>query len=62
MVMVGERGMIAQKAIDEMSKGVDVAWVTALRISAIRTLVAQGAVHMANPPRARKGSVDRGLR
>jgi len=54
--------MIAQKAIDEMSKGVDVAWVTALRISAIRTLVAQGAVQMANPPRARKGSVDRGLR
>ena len=41
MVMVGDRGMISQKAIDEMSKDSDVAWITALRSSAIRTLVAQ---------------------
>jgi len=46
MVMVGDRGMISQKAIDAMSKDTDVAWITALRSSAIRTLVAQGAVQM----------------
>jgi transposase len=41
MVMVGDRGMISQKAIDEMSKDVDVAWITALRSGSIRTLVDQ---------------------
>ena len=41
MVMVGDRGMISQKAIDEMSTDADVAWITALRSSSIRTLVAQ---------------------
>jgi transposase len=41
MVMVGDRGMISQKAIDEMSKDDDVAWITALRSSSIRTLVEQ---------------------
>lgn len=41
MVMVGDRGMISQKAIDEMSQDADVAWVTALRSSSIRTLVEQ---------------------
>jgi transposase len=46
MVMVGDRGMISQKAIDEMSKDTDLAWITALRSSAIRTLVEQGAVQM----------------
>jgi transposase len=46
MVMVGDRGMISQKAIDEMSKDSDVAWVTALRSSAIRSLVEQGALQM----------------
>ena len=46
MVMVGDRGMISQKAIDEMSKEDDVAWITALRSSSIRTLVAQGHVQM----------------
>ena len=46
MVMVGDRGMISQKAIDEMSQDTDVAWITALRSSAIRTLVQQGAVQM----------------
>ena len=46
MVMVGDRGMISQKAIDEMSKDTDVAWITALRSSAIRSLVEQGAVQM----------------
>jgi transposase len=46
MVMVGDRGMISQKAIDEMSQNGDVAWITALRSSAIRTLVEQGQVQM----------------
>ena len=41
MVMVGDRGMISQKAIDEMSKDDDVAWITALHSSSIRTLVEQ---------------------
>ncbi len=41
MVMVGDRGMISQKAIDEMSEDADVAWITALRTSAIRSLVEQ---------------------
>lgn len=41
MVMVGDRGMISQKAIEEMSEDADVAWITALRSSAIRTLVEQ---------------------
>ena len=46
VVMVGDRGMISQKAIDAMSKDTDVAWITALRSSAIRALVEQGAVQM----------------
>ena len=41
MVMVGDRGMISQKAIDEMSEDADVSWITALRTSSIRTLVEQ---------------------
>jgi transposase len=41
MVMVGDRGMISQKAIDEMSTDADAAWITALRSSSIRTLVEQ---------------------
>lgn len=41
MVMVGDRGMISQKAIDEMSQDGDVAWITALRSASIRTLVEQ---------------------
>ncbi len=46
MVMVGDRGMISQKAIDEMSKDTDVAWITALRSSSIRTLVEQGHLQL----------------
>ncbi len=46
MVMVGDRGMISQKAIDEMSTDANVAWITALRSSAIRTLVEHGRVQM----------------
>ena len=46
MVLVGDRGMISQKAIDKMSTDSDVAWITALRSSSIRTLAAQGRVQM----------------
>ena len=46
MVMVGDRGMISQKAIDKMSTDSDVAWITALRSSSIRTLAAQGRMQM----------------
>ena len=46
IVMVGDRGMISQKAIDEMSKDSDLAWITALRSASIRALVEQGRVQM----------------
>lgn len=46
IIMVGDRGMISQKAIDAMSQDADVAWITALRSSSIRTLVEQGRVQM----------------
>jgi len=46
VVMVGDRGMISQKAIQEMSDDDDLAWITALRSSSIRTLVQQGALQM----------------
>jgi len=46
MVMVGDRGMISQKAIDVMSQDSDLAWITALRSSSIRTLVQQGHLQM----------------
>jgi len=46
MVIVGDRGMISQKAIDEMSKDADVAWITALRSASIRTLVEQGHLQL----------------
>ena len=41
MVMVGDRGMISQKAIDEISQDAGVDWITALRSASIRTLVEQ---------------------
>ncbi len=46
MVMVGDRGMISQKVIDEMSQDSDIDWVTALRSASIRTLVEQGHLQM----------------
>lgn len=46
MVMVGDRGMISQKAIDEMSQDSDIDWVTALRSASIRSLVDQGHLQM----------------
>ena len=39
--VVGDRGMISQKAIDEMGQDAGVDWITALRSASIRTLVEQ---------------------
>jgi len=46
MVVVGDRGMISQKAIDAMSEDRDIDWVTALRSTSIRALVEQGHLQM----------------
>jgi transposase len=46
MVLVGDRGMITQKQIDEL-KGVDgIGWITALKTGAIRKLVDGGALQL----------------
>jgi len=42
MVVVGDRGMVSQKAIEAMSHDRDIDWVTALRSTSIRALVEQG--------------------
>ena len=41
MVMIGDRGMISQKAIDEMRETDGIGWITALRSASIRSLVEQ---------------------
>lgn len=41
MVMVGDRGMISNKAIDEMRQDTGVDWITALKTASIRTLIEQ---------------------
>jgi hypothetical protein len=46
MVMVGDRGMISQKAIDEMRDTNGIAWITALKSVSIRSLVEQGDLQM----------------
>ncbi|OYV50361.1 MAG: transposase [Burkholderiales bacterium 21-58-4] len=46
MVMVGDRGMISQKAIDAMSEETGVDWITALRSGSIRALVEQKHVQL----------------
>jgi len=46
MVMVGDRGMIAQKAIDEMRDTEGVGWITALKSVSIRALVEQGHLQL----------------
>jgi transposase len=46
MVMVGDRGMISQKAIDALTLEDGVDWITALRSSAIRSLVEQQHVQL----------------
>ena len=46
MVMVGDRGMISQKAIDEMRDTEGVGWITALKSVSIRTLIEQGQLQL----------------
>ena len=46
MVMVGDRGMISQKAIDEMREADGIGWITALKGASIRALVEQGQLQM----------------
>jgi transposase len=46
MVMVGDRGMISQKQIDELKTMDGVAWITALKSGAIRKLSKAGVLQM----------------
>jgi transposase len=46
MVMVGDRGMIAQKAIDEMRDSDGIGWITALKSASIRVLIEQGQLQL----------------
>lgn len=46
MVMVGDRGMVSQKAIDEMREADGIGWITALKNASIRALVEQGHLQM----------------
>ena len=44
MVMVGDRGMVSQKAIAEMREMDGIGWITALKSASIRALVEQIAL------------------
>jgi transposase len=46
MVMVGDRGMVSQKAIAEMRESDGVGWITALKSASIRALVEQGQLQL----------------
>ena len=46
VVMVGDRGMISQKAIDELRDSDGMGWITALKSSSIRALVEQGQLQL----------------
>jgi transposase len=46
MVMVGDRGMVSQKAIEELREMDGMGWITALKSVSIRTLVEQGHLQM----------------
>ena len=46
MVMVGDRGMISQKAIDAMRETDGIGWITALKSASIRALVEQGHLQL----------------
>jgi hypothetical protein len=46
MVMVGDRGMIAQKAIDAMRETDGIGWITALKSASIRVLIEQGQLQL----------------
>ena len=46
MVMIGDRGMVSRKAIDEMRQTDGIGWITALKSVSIRALVEQGQLQM----------------
>ena len=46
VVMVGDRGMISQKAIDELRQSEGIDWITALKSVSIRALVEQGQLQL----------------
>ena len=46
LVMVGDRGMISNKAIDELRETDGVGWITALKSVSIRALVEQGQLQL----------------
>jgi transposase len=46
LVMVGDRGMIAQKAIKVLREQEGIGWITALKSGAIRTLIEQGQLQL----------------
>jgi hypothetical protein len=46
LVMVGDRGMISNKAIDELRETDGVGWITALKSMSIRALVDQGHLQL----------------
>jgi hypothetical protein len=46
LVMVGDRGMISQKAIDQMHESDGIGWITALKSASIRALVEQGQLQL----------------
>ena len=46
LVMVGDRGMISQKAIDELRTHDGIGWITALKSTSIRSLFEQGALQL----------------
>jgi hypothetical protein len=46
LVMVGDRGMIGQKAIDQMRATDGIQWITALKNASIRVLVEQGQLQL----------------
>ncbi len=46
LVMVGDRGMISQKAIAQLRSYDGIGWITALKSTSIRALLEQGAVQL----------------
>jgi transposase len=46
LVLVGDRGMISNKAIDELRESEGIAWITALKSVSIRALVEQGQLQL----------------
>ncbi|MGH8519173.1 MAG: IS1634 family transposase, partial [Panacagrimonas sp.] len=46
LVLVGDRGMISHKAIEEFARVPGVAWITAMKNAQLRTLVDEGALQM----------------